>query len=88
MFFLETPHFQKKFLKLQTKDKKLSKEIKNTLKKFSENSKSASLRLHKIEKSKGLSAWSMSVNRSIRILYSYKEDDILLHNFGNHDEVY
>lgn len=87
MLLIETPHFQKKFRKLQIKDKKLSTEVKKTLKKFIEYPKSSSLRIHKIEK-RNLTVWSMSVNRSIRILYGIKGDNVLLYDFGTHDEVY
>lgn len=87
MIIYYSDYFKKKLDKISKKDKPLLLQIKNTLLKFVENQKTPSLRIHKIKRGKN-SSWSMSVNESDRILFNYQKDGVILHNVGDHDEVY
>jgi addiction module RelE/StbE family toxin len=79
--------FLKKFKKIIKNDRKLSDEIKKTVVQFQNNPRHPSLRLHKLSGDKK-EYWSISVNKSIRIVFSNLEEVILFHNVGTHDEVY
>jgi mRNA-degrading endonuclease YafQ of YafQ-DinJ toxin-antitoxin module len=87
MIVYHSDNFKKKLEKIKKKDKPLLIQIQNTLLKFVEDQKTPSLRIHKIKRGKTFS-WSISVNRSIRILFNHIEDGFILHDIGNHDEIY
>lgn len=79
--------FKTKFKKLVKSNPKLAKEIANTIRDFGVNPTRPSLRLHKLTGRK-FDQWSLTINRSLRITFVYKEDGILITNFGKHEEVY
>jgi mRNA-degrading endonuclease YafQ of YafQ-DinJ toxin-antitoxin module len=82
---LSTQDFDKDFRKLTKRDVHLKLQIIKAIKLFKENVTHPSLRLHKLS---GDDIWSISVNRSIRIILSIKGDRIYLLEMGTHDEVY
>jgi len=79
--------FKRKLVKLSKVDKKLALKIIDTIENFSKNPYQNSFRLHKIT-NVFPSVWSISVNMSIRIIFSYEGDTIVLHDFGKHEEIY
>lgn len=79
--------YLKAYCKLAKKNKQLSKKVKKQLHQFQKNPRHPSLRLHKLE-GKMQTAWSISVGKSLRLVFVYVEDGILLLNFGSHDQVY
>lgn len=81
------PSFLRSYKKLIQKNPWLKSRIKKTINLFKENPKHPSLRLHKLTGTK-YSVWSISVNKSIRILLTYVKDSIILVNIGSHDDVY
>ena len=87
MRYYYSTKFRKRLDKTFKSDKQLTLEIKQTLIAFFENQNYPSLRLHKLT-GKSSSAWSISVNKSIRIVFYYVEDGVVLVNFGKHEEVY
>lgn len=79
--------FLKKFKKITQSNVSLREQIANKLETFQLNQKYPSLRLHKVSASVG-EAWSISIDRKIRVLFVYREYGILLVDIGGHDEVY
>ena len=51
------------------------------------NSRHPSLRLHKLEGGPH-EDWSISIEKDIRILFSYVKDGIVLVDVGKHDDIY
>jgi len=84
-YYLTT--FRKKPGKTVKSDKQLVLKIKQILVAFFENQNYPSLRLHKLT-GKSTSAWSISVNKSIRIVFYYVEDGVVLVDLVKHEEVY
>lgn len=87
MRYYYTPIFKKKLDKLKKSNSILGKKIVLTIKEFSLNPQQNSLRLHKL-KGKKCEFWSLSVDKSIRVIFLYVTGGIILHNFGKHEEVY
>lgn len=79
--------FKTKFKKLVKSNPKLAKKISKTILEFGSKPNYPSLRLHKLT-GKKFNQWSLSVSKSLRITFVYKEDGILITNFGKHEEVY
>jgi mRNA-degrading endonuclease YafQ of YafQ-DinJ toxin-antitoxin module len=79
--------YRKKLEKTIRTNPKLAKAIHTTLSDFFEKQNYPSLRLHKLS-GNSVSAWSISVNKSIRIIFYYVKDGVVLVNFGKHEEVY
>ena len=78
---LFSSRFKKSFDKLQTKEKKV---FYKKLSLFIENHKHPSLRTKKIKGSDIL--FESSINMSIRVIWSYKDDKmILMLDIGHHD---
>ena len=87
MNYAYSSRFKRKLVKLSKVDKKLALKIIATIEKFCKNPYQNSFRLHKIV-NVFPPVWSISVNMSIRIIFSYEGDTIVLHDFGKHEEVY
>lgn len=87
MNYAYSSRFKKKLVKLSQIDKKLALKIITTIESFAKNPHQNSFRLHKIV-NVFPSVWGISVNMSIRIIFSYEGDTIVLHDFGKHEEVY
>ena len=81
-----SPDFYKKLQRIKRKDPKLFNKIQKQLALFKKNPRHRSLRLHKITR-EVKNVWSISIDRSIRMLY-VQEEDIYFFDIGTHDEVY
>lgn len=74
--------------KLKSKDNILSKKVEKKLEVFKKNPKHPSLRLHKLT-GQHKNEWSISITRSIRMVYIEKEENIAYFiAIGTHDQVY
>ncbi len=82
-----SPPYTRRFKKLVKNNKNISELIDKKLALFVKNKNHPSLRLHKLS-GQFENAWSISINDSIRILFHYIDDGILLGEIGYHDEVY
>ncbi len=82
-----SPAFVKARKKLVKKNLQLQEIIKAKIQLFLENPKHPSLRLHKLT-GKSDEEWSISFTSSLRMLFYYLEDGIMLTDIGAHDEVY
>lgn len=81
-----SPDVYIKLQKIKKKNPRLFNKIQKQLTIFKEDPKHRSLRLHKITR-KIQNAWSISIDKSIRMLY-IDEEDIYFFEIGTHDEVY
>ncbi len=79
-----TKRFKREYKKLNEEDRHA---IDKTLVKFFQGSKSASLRIKKMQGKKGV--YEMSANMDIRITFSYEKEPvgIILRNCGHHDQT-
>ena len=82
-----TPLFLKKLHKSRRFEPKLATKIHQSLNDLVSNPNTNSLRLHKLSGKNG-DVWSISLNRSLRLTFTYVSDGILILNFGKHEEVY
>ena len=83
-----SPDVLKYLQNIKRKDNKLLTQINKQLKLFKANPKHQSLRLHKLS-GKLQNRWSISINRSIRMVYILlSEDEAYFILIGTHDEVY
>lgn len=80
-----TAKFSKEYPKLCAGNPTLKKAVFNKLGLLSENPNHPSLRLHRVE---GTSLWSLSVNKSIRILVYFQGSDVFIYHVGKHEDVY
>ncbi len=87
MILLPTRHFSARVKKLITKNSSFDAKIDKTLQLLQLSPRHPSLRLHKLT-GEHVNEWSVSVNRSIRIIFRYIPQGILLVDIGTHDEVY
>ena len=77
--------FQKQLARLVKSDPSLKLQIKKTITLLESNLKHPSLRFHKLS---GENYWSISVNRSIRILAMWNDNKFYLLGIGTHEEIY
>lgn len=77
----------RKIRRIHKKDQKLSQQIEKQLALFIENPKHPSLRIHKLS-GEFKNLWSLSINRSIRMVYILETDSAYFVGLGTHDEVY
>lgn len=80
-----THGFDLSYKKIAKNDQKLKLLVKKRLKQYLTNPKHPSLRMHKIEKGE---YWSISVNKSIRILLFFSGKTTIFFNIGKHEDVY
>jgi len=80
-----SPNFEDDLKKLIRKNVDYSQKLQKTVKLLRQNINYPSLRLHKLE---GRKCFSISVDMSIRIIFSIKGNRILLEAIGTHDDVY
>ena len=69
------------------KDSRLKKKIRKQLGTLLKNPNHSSLKLHKLE-GRFYTNWSISIQKDIRLMFTYVKDGILLLDIGSHDEVY
>lgn len=77
----------KKLRRLERKNKKLALRIERQLALFSQNPKHPSLRLHKLT-GELQDLWSISITKSVRMVYLQKQNEAYFTDIGTHDEVY
>lgn len=77
--------FQKQLAKLVKSDPSLKSQVKKTITFLESDLKHPSLRFHKLS---GENYWSISVNRSVRIIAMWNDNKFYLLGIGTHDEVY
>lgn len=77
--------FDKQLIKLVKSNSSLKLQVKKTVTILSTNINHPSLRLHKIA---GENYWSVSVNKSIRMLVRINNDKIYFLAIGKHEDVY
>lgn len=82
-----SPDVDKKLKEIQRVNVNLYNRIQKQLYLFINDPRHKSLRLHKIKRRDNLNIWSISINKSYRILYEENET-IYFFNIGTHDEVY
>lgn len=88
MKFKLSAEVQDQILRYYKHNTKLSKKIQKQLTIFSSNHLHPSLRTHKLS-GKMSSSWSISIDRSIRMVYSMLSNDLAyFYMIGTHDEVY
>ena len=73
--------------KIKHKQPQLFKKMQKQLKIFRENIKHPSLRTHKL-KGNLTNTWSISIEGSVRLIYTVKNNEAIFFKIGNHDEVY
>ncbi len=79
--------FEKKLIKYAKFDRELFELIRKQLSLFETNEKHPSLRIHKLT-GELKDYWSISINKSIRIIYFIENNMAYFVNIGTHDEVY
>lgn len=77
--------FQKQLAKLSKANRFVKVQTKKTVELLKFDIKHPSLRLHKLG---GGNYWSVSVNKSIRIIARWDEDSLYLLRIGTHEDVY
>jgi len=82
-----SPYFEKRLKEIVKRDKSLLDKINKQFNLFINNSRHPSLRTHKLEGNLD-KFWSISVNRSIRMIYREVEDTAYFTDIGKHEEVY
>lgn len=80
-----TKSFEREFIKLTRGNPVLKKKVYKQLGLVLKNPDHPSLRFHKLE---GKEYWSISVDRSIRILVLIKSETIFVYHIGKHEDVY
>ncbi|MEK7655327.1 MAG: plasmid stabilization protein [Patescibacteria group bacterium] len=78
---------QKKIRKLAKRRPEFVNQFDIRLSILQRNPRHASLRLHKLEGFER-QTWSISITESLRALFIYVDDGILIVDVGTHDEVY
>ena len=82
-----TKGFIRGLKKLSKKDKSLRQDVVDKINLFISNRSHPSLRLHKLQ-GQLKDAWSISIDKSTRIIFNSEKDEITFTNIGSHDEVY
>lgn len=80
-----TKFFDKEYSKIIHNNSLLEKKIKKQLLLILRNPKHPSLRLHKLTSS---SFWSISINKSIRVIVKLEHDWVTATQVGKHEDVY
>lgn len=80
-----TTKFKKNLEKFLRKHPQYLSKIKKQLKILTDTPTQKSLRLHKLS---GKDVWSISVDKSIRIIVLIRRDVFILLDIGTHDDVY
>ena len=77
----------KEIAKIKKKDQKLAKQVQKQLEIFSLNPQHPSLRLHKL-KGELKNLWSISISKSIRLVFLQEDSETYFVDIGTHDQVY
>lgn len=73
-------------LKLKKRYPDLPVLIDNIVALYLENPRNSKLKLHKLSNENNY--WSMSLKYDLRLLFTFKQDEIIIVDIGSHDEVY
>lgn len=84
MNLIPSLRFYRDLGKLEKKNARLKKTIEKTMGYLQDNPNHPSLRLHKLS---GESVYSISVTMSIRMIVSFRGDDVHLLRIGTHEDV-
>ncbi len=87
MYIEFSDEVDKELRKLKNKNSKLAKQIEKKLALFLDNPKHPSLRIHKLT-GELKELWSVSINKSVRMVYLIVKDTAYFIDIGTHDEVY
>lgn len=87
MEFSYSSDFKKSLEIIKSKNPQLSVKVKKQLHYFQQDARHPSLRTHKLTGNLS-NTYSISVDRSIRILYRVKHNRAVFYKIGTHDEVY
>lgn len=87
MNFKISPDLDKTLTKIKSRDKKLIEKIEKQLILFQTNHLHPSLRVHKLT-GELKDIWSISIDKSVRILFFLEEDEAYFFDIGTHDQVY
>ena len=82
-----SPEVTKYVNEIRKKNPQLLKKIYKQLNLFRENPKHPSLRTHKLQGDLS-NSWSITIERSIRMIYYVSNNKIVFFVIGTHDEVY
>ena len=81
------PRFEKKLIKYAKFDRDIFELIRKQIKLFENNENHPSLRVHKLHgELEGY--WSLSINKSVRVIYYVENSMAYFINIGTHNEVY
>lgn len=82
-----SPDLLRKLKEIKSIDLKLFNKIQKKLEFFQSDPRHPSLRLHKVTRDIK-DVWSISISKSVRMLYTESEEDLYFFEIGTHDEVY
>lgn len=80
-----TSSFEREFEKITKGNTILKKKVIKQLGLVVQNPKHPSLRLHKLESER---YWSISIDKSIRVLVLFENDILYVYHIGKHEDVY
>ncbi len=86
MNFRVSPDLKKELKKIKKKNQSLSQKIEKQLLLFNVNHLHPSLRTHKLSGHDNV--WSISIDKSVRILYAFDESSAYFFDIGTHEQVY
>jgi mRNA-degrading endonuclease YafQ of YafQ-DinJ toxin-antitoxin module len=87
MDFQVAPSLHKQLKKIKFQNQELSNKIEKQLHIFHQNHLHPSLRLHKLTGNLS-NIWSISIDRSIRMLFILDEEGACFFDLGTYDQVY
>lgn len=87
MYLKLSQEVDRKLRKLKQKDVRLFRQTERQLVLFIENPQHPSLRIHKLS-GEFKNMWSLSINKSIRMIYILDADEAFFIKIGTHDQVY
>jgi mRNA-degrading endonuclease YafQ of YafQ-DinJ toxin-antitoxin module len=80
-----TKSFDLDYIKLTKGNRILQKRIRKQFHRLRQQTNHPSLRLHKIQSSR---YWSISIDKSIRVLLIFEKELIYIYHIGKHEDVY
>ncbi len=86
MNFEVSPDLKKELKKIKKKNHPLSQKIEKQLLLFKVNHMHPSLRIHKLSGHDNV--WSISIDKSERMLYTFNESSAYFFDIGTHEQVY
>ena len=87
MDFEISPKLLKKLQKIKAKDKPLAQKIEKQLQLFQKDHLYPSLRIHRLSGNLK-NTWSISIDRSYRMVFFLSENQAYFFKIGTHNEVY